>query len=175
MPLGLKRGTVQLNQYSDQWQKLFDIEKNEIQNVFGDQALAIEHIGSTAIPGMVAKPILDLMVAVESIDNYETFTLLLEQLGYTFMHDFRDTQEHILYVKGPEECRTHYLKLTTVDSGFWKEHILFRDYLIANPQRAQQYIDLKQELLEKYADERSKYTEAKAAFILETLKLTENE
>lgn len=175
MPLGLQRGKVKLAPYHPEWIGLFQVEKEAIQGTFGDEVIGIEHIGSTAIPGMIAKPILDFMVAVNSLDGYERFTPKFEQLGYQFMRDNRDEQEHVLFIKGPEEKRTHYLKLTTLDSDFWKEHILFRDYLINHPDRAEQYIELKQSLLEKHGGEREKYTKEKEDFIKETLELARKE
>lgn len=171
MSLGLKRGTVQLVPYDPEWAKLFEEEREAIQKVLGDRAVDVEHIGSTAIPGMLAKPILDLQVAVGSLDDYEQYTPELEKLGYQFMRDNRDELEHILYIKGPEEKRTHYLKLTTMDTDFWKEHILFRDYLISDPDWAEQYKELKQKLLEKHGSERENYTKEKENFIKETLDL----
>jgi len=133
MALGLKRGTVELVEYNPEWAELYLVEKAELERELGDELLGVEHVGSTAIPGMLAKPILDVAVAVNSLDGFERFTPQFEELGYQFMRDNRDDQEHVLYVKGSEEARTHYLKLTTLDSGFWKHHVLFRDYLIDHP------------------------------------------
>lgn len=175
MSLGLKRGTVKLEAYDPEWATLFELEKERIQDVLKKDAFGIEHIGSTAIPGMDAKPILDLMVAVDSIEDYSQFTPKLESLGYSFMRDNRSEQEHVLYVKGPEECRTHYLKLTTQGSRFWREHILFRDFMILHPDRAEDYKKLKHELLEKFADDRPRYTNDKAAFIIEMIRIAERE
>lgn len=173
MPLGLPRGIVKLVPYDPEWAKLFRKEKTRIKEELSDQALGVEHIGSTAIPGMDAKPILDLMAAVPQIEDYELYIPALERLGYQFMRDNRDNQQHILFVKGSEECRTHYLKLTTLDSDFWREHVLFRDYLIRHPGRAEEYRKLKHELLEKHGGLREKYTDDKSAFIRETLNLAE--
>ena len=175
MNLGLQRGKVKLVAYDPEWAALFKMEAVQIKELFGNRALGIEHVGSTSIPGMAAKPILDLMVAVDAIDDYATYAERLGKLGYFFRQDNRDEQEHILFVKGAEEKRTHYLKLTTLNSDFWREHILFRDYLIHHPERAAEYRQLKRNLLEKYADERARYTEEKAAFIKQTIALAKRE
>jgi len=175
MSLGLQRGIVKLVPYDPEWAKLFQAEKVRIEEELGDQALGVEHIGSTAIPGMDAKPILDLMVAVPQIEDYRLYVPALERLGYQFRRDMRDDQQHVLFVKGPEENRTHYLKLTTLNTDFWHEHTLFRDYLIRHPERAREYRRLKHELLEKYGGLREKYTDDKAAFIRETLILAEQQ
>jgi len=173
MNLGLERGKVQLAPYDPEWATYFNTEADQIKTLLGKKLLGIEHIGSTSIPGMDAKPILDLMVAVNSIDDYAEYIEQLQKLGYSFRQDNRNEQEHILFVKGPEEKRTHYLKLTTPDSNFWREHVLFRDYLIHHPNRAEEYRLLKHDLLNKFANERSKYTEDKADFIKETIILAE--
>ncbi|MFA4954430.1 MAG: GrpB family protein [Patescibacteria group bacterium] len=175
MNLGLQRGKVRLVAYDPEWATLFETETVQLKALLGDALLGIEHVGSTAIPGMDAKPILDLMVAVKAIDDYATYTEQLSGLGYVFRQDNRDEQEHVLFVKGPEEKRTHYLKLTTLNSDFWREHILFRDYLIQHTERAAEYQQLKRNLLEKHADERARYTEEKAAFIKQTIALAKQE
>ncbi len=175
MLLGLPRGIVKLVPYDPEWAKLYRDEKTRIEEGLGDRALGVEHIGSTAIPGMDAKPILDLMVAVPQIQDFDGYVPLLEELGYQFRRDNRSDQQHVLFVKGPEENRTHYLKMTTKDSEFWREHILFRDYLIRHPERAGAYRQLKHELLEKHGGLREKYTDDKSAFIRETLNLAEQE
>ena len=118
--LGLNRKNVKLSKYDSGWKKAFEEEKTAIQNKLGKMVLDIEHIGSTAIPGMSAKPILDFMVAIDSTADYQKFIIPLRELGYEFRRDYRDTQEHVLFVKGAEDFRTHYLKLTQKDSDFWK-------------------------------------------------------
>lgn len=175
MSLGLKRGMVRLKSYDPQWSELFLEEKQLIEEVFREKVIGIEHIGSTAIPGMAAKPILDLMIAVKSIENFEELTPVVERLGYKFMRDNRDTQEHVLYVKGLEAKRTHYLKLTTTETEFWKNNILFRDYLIEHPSSVEQYNALKYSLSEKYEGVREKYTEDKESFIKKIIKLAKKE
>jgi len=171
MTLGLQRGTVKLVPYDPEWAVIFMEERQRIFESLGDAALGVEHIGSTAIPGMDAKPILDLMVAISTVDDYEQYVVPLEKLGYVFRRDMRNDQEHVLFVKGPEEKRTHYLKLTTLNSDFWREHLLFRDFLRLHPERAESYRRLKHALLEEYAGERAEYTKEKSGFIKETIKL----
>lgn len=173
--LGLKRGTVKLVEYNPEWAELFEKEKTAIQEVLGDQVVDIEHIGSTSIPGMLAKPILDLAVAVETLDDYEQYTPLFEKLGYKFMRDQRSYQGSILYVKGPEENRTHYLKLGLRDSDFWKENLLFRNYLTTHPEKAKEYRELKRCLFEKHSGVRECYTEDKHEFVQEVLRLAKQE
>jgi len=171
MTLGLQRGIVRLSDHDAAWSDIFNAEKAELREVFGNKILGVEHVGSTAIPGVKAKPILDLMVAIQSLDNWKECEENLQKLGYQFRADNRELQDHILFVKGPEEKRTHYLKLAELNSDFWSEHILFRDFLITHPKYRQEYEDLKILLLQKYQDNRKPYTDGKKDFIKKVLKL----
>jgi GrpB-like predicted nucleotidyltransferase (UPF0157 family) len=170
MTLGLQRGIVKLSDHDDSWEGIFNTDKAELQKIFGPKILEVEHIGSTAILGIKAKPVLDLMVAIPSLDNWKEYEIGLQKLGYQFRTDNRESQGHILFVKGPEEKRTHYLKLAELDSGFWREHVLFRDFLIAHPEHRQEYEDLKVSLLRKYRGDRVSYTNGKKEFIEKILR-----
>jgi len=163
--LGLKRGTVCLEEYNPQWRVLFDEEKVRLKELLGNQLIGVEHVGSTSIPGIKAKPILDLMIAIKDLNDWAWLKESLSKLGYEFRKDYRETQEHILFVKGPEENRTHYLKATEFNSDFWVEHILFRDYLINNPEYLNQYQELKEKLFKEYNGDREPYTKGKEEFI----------
>jgi GrpB-like predicted nucleotidyltransferase (UPF0157 family) len=169
--LGLQRGIVRLVSYDPEWQQLFEVEKNALESVLGDSLIAVEHIGSTAVPGIKAKPILDLMVAIKSLDAWERIREPLSTLGYEFRTDFRKEHGHILFVKGPEECRTHYLKVTECNSDFWTEHVLFRDYLISHPEYRDEYQRIKESLLEAYGGDRAPYTKGKEVFVKRVLNL----
>lgn len=169
--LGLQRGKVELVDYNQKWRESFDNERLALFTVLGESALVVEHIGSTAIPGIKAKPILDIMVAIPSLNSWEECKKPLETLSYQFMRDMRTDQQHVLFVKGPEENRTHYLKLAEYDSDFWNEHLVFRDFLISHPEQARAYEELKISLLEKHQGDRKPYTAGKAEFIEKTLRL----
>lgn len=171
--LGLKRGTVRLERYNHQWCKLFEKEKTGLKQVLGKKFIAAEHIGSTAISGIKAKPIIDLMVAIRNLNDWEWLRKPLAKLGYEFRRDFRKEQEHILFVKGPEENRTHYLKVAEIDSNFWNQNILFRDYLINNRIYLREYQRLKERLLKKYKGNREPYTIGKEEFVRKILKLAD--
>ena len=170
-PLGLQRGTVRLEPYNPEWQKLFEAEKSALKKVLGDKFVATEHVGSTAIPDIKAKPILDLMLAIPDLESWEWVKDPLAKLGYEFRRDLRKEQGHILFVKGPEENRTHYLKITELNSDFWNEHILFRDYLINNPQYREEYQKLKENLFDAHTGNREPYTKGKEEFVRKILKL----
>ena len=170
--LGLQRGTVRLEPYNPEWRELFETEKSALKEVLNDEFIAVEHVGSTAISGIKAKPILDLMLAILDLENWEWVKEPLAKLDYEFRRDFRKEQGHILFVKGPEENRTHYLKITELNSDFWTEHILFRDYLVNNSQYRVEYQNLKEKLFDAHSDNREPYTKGKEEFVRKILKLS---
>ncbi|MBL1434359.1 GrpB family protein [Candidatus Wolfebacteria bacterium] len=164
--LGVKRGTVVLLPYSSEWKLEFEKEKASLLKTFGDRIKAIEHIGSTAIPSIPAKPIIDMNVAVESIDDIEDFIVGLQKLGYEYIPERRYTDRQF-FPKGPSECRTHHLNLVEIYSETaWKNPLLFRDYLRNNEGARKEYKKLKEELVCKYADNREEYTERKGNFVM---------
>ena len=163
--LGLKRGTVKLVPYSSQYSELFATEKKLLLELLADKAIAIEHIGSTAVPGLSSKPIIDMILGLDSIKSTRINQLipLLEKVGYHYMHDF--SGRHFL-AKGPESNRTHHLNLVVHNDPIqWQEKIQFRELLIANPDLRQAYQDKKLELQSQFANNRQQYTKRKSEFI----------
>src|SRR4030042_5400238 len=154
--IGLKRGTVKLVPHNSRWAELFEEEKHLLKKTFGDSIIAIEHIGSTAIPGIPAKPIIDINIGVKSLKVARDMKEKFEKLGYEHRpfvlgKTKDDLKWQELYVRGPEAKRTHYVHVTVFGGSYWKNDLLFRDFLRKNPERAKQYAELKEKLAEKYA------------------------
>src|SRR2546428_12583244 len=105
--IGLKRGQVRLTNHSLGWSKSFQTEAKKIRNIFGDDALAIEHVGSTAITGMSAKAIIDIAVVVTSLQTVKKHISSLDNIGYTLKEEYRS--DRLFFTKGSEKKRTHYL------------------------------------------------------------------
>lgn len=155
--------------YNENWKRQFEEEKQLLLQTFGNKIVAIEHIGSTSIPGAWAKPIIDINVAIESLGDAPNFVKDLGNLGYTNMPN-RWFSDRYFFPKGPEESRTHHLNLAEPSSETaWVAPVLFRDYLIAHPEELQAYNDLKKNLAKRYKNERAKYTEAKSNFVIHVL------
>ena len=129
----------------------------------GKHIIAVEHLGSTSICGISAKPILDIGAAIENFSDGERLVAPLENLGYIFRGENGIPGRHY-FVKG-EPRRTHHLHIVEAKSDFWKGHRLFRDYLRENPAAAKEYENLKKSLAETHAEDRRQYTAGKAAFI----------
>ena len=166
--LGLPKGTVKLEPHTKQWDQLFAEEEARLRKVVGDHVVAIEHIGSTAICGISAKPIIDIAVAVKNSADGERCVKPLEGIGYEYRGE-HGIAGRFYFVKG--EPRTHHLHMILEDSDFWRSHLLFRDYLRENPVAAKEYEDLKLELARDYVNDRDAYLQGKSDFIENILKV----
>ncbi len=172
--LGLQRKKVKLLAYSPKWEKLFEAEKKRLCSAIGKYALNIQHVGSTAISGMRAKPIIDIAVGVESLDIGKKCVKPLEKLGYEYKHEAGVKGRHF-FAKGPENNRTHYVHIEKLGSRPWQNHVLFRDYLCAHKKAVRKYSLLKEKLAKKYKNDRDTYTAKKHSFIEKIIKVAKRE
>lgn len=168
--IGLKRGTVVLKRHHKEWRRAFEAEKTNLRKLLGDVIVDIQHIGSTAIPNLSAKPLIDMLIAARSPSQVGILRPILERNGYTYSENGPDDEARRLFVKGPEERRTHHLHITECGSPVWKRYIAFRDYLLSHPEDVRAYESLKQELARKHAGLREPYTKGKSVFIAGVLK-----
>jgi GrpB-like predicted nucleotidyltransferase (UPF0157 family) len=166
--IGLKRRTVKLVPHDKQWHVAFEREKKVLLKNIGDAAIDIQHVGSTAIKGISAKPIIDISVGVNKLSDAKKLIKPLSRAGYHFYDTHRD---RIFFAKGPERRRTHHLHVMRYNGIKWKSDLFFRDYLSAHPARAKAYANVKIKLAKQYPEDREKYTAGKDAFINATLKL----
>lgn len=166
--IGLKRGYVKLVPHHKEWQTEFEQEKARIIAKVGDSIVDVQHIGSTSIPGIKAKPIIDMSAGIRRFKDAQKLVKPLRALGYNFDRRF---QNQMFFAKGPDVRRTHYLHVMRYQGAKWKSDKLFRDYLIAHSARAKAYTKLKIKLAKQYAKERQKYSDGKDTFIKETLRL----
>ena len=171
--MGLKVGIVKLEPYDINWKSMFEEEKDNLKKIFREIALTIEHIGSTSIEGLSAKPIIDIAVGVNGLKDFQKIRHYFECEPYSIKSDSHC--DEILIRKGPEENRTHFIHVMEIDSQRYKNTILFRDYLKSHTEYLKEYENLKKTLAEKYADNRKKYTDSKNEFIQKVLVLAERE
>lgn len=157
---------VTIAEYDSQWPVMYEEEKERILSVIGHTVVAIEHVGSTSVPGLGAKPIIDIMVAVRRLADAAACVEPLQSLGYEYVPEHEVVMpERRFFRKGLRGAGTHHLHMVEQTSEFWERHLLFRDYLRAHPKVAQQYYALKKELAARYGSDRSSYTDAKTPFI----------
>jgi GrpB-like predicted nucleotidyltransferase (UPF0157 family) len=161
--MALMRGTVVLQPYDPLWADQFEEERALLQPIFGDHT--VEHTGSTSVPGLAAKPIIDMLVGLDTLADFEQYRTPLEALGYVSMPD-REKAWEIFIPKGPDDARTHYLHVLIKDSPEYENVLLFRDYLRAHDEARDAYGALKQELASRFAGDRKSYTAEKANFIV---------
>ncbi len=151
--------------YDPQWPILYEEEKGRILEAIGRVIVAIEHVGSTAVPGLGAKPIIDIMVGVGHLADAERCIEPLQAIGYGYVPEHEVSMPQRRYFqKGPPDAHRH-LHMVELASEFWQRHLLFRDFLRDHPQVAQEYDRLKRELAARYGSDRAGYTEAKTSFI----------
>jgi GrpB-like predicted nucleotidyltransferase (UPF0157 family) len=154
--------------YNPAWPAMFQQEADKLSAVFGQACLAIHHIGSTAIPGMRAKPIIDIMPVVPNLEQLETLTPAMIQLGYEPKGE-NGIPGRRYFVKGADDHRTHHVHTYEPDNPEVIRHLSFRDYLIAHPEAAEQYASLKETLAQEYSHDIFGYMAGKDDFIKETL------
>lgn len=161
---------IELVEYDPSWPRLFEQERARLEAVLpADQVLAIEHAGSTAVPGLPAKPVIDIFVAVRSIETART-TLVgpIEELGYLCWAENPD-KRRMFFVKGMPpygERRSHHVHVLEPTHAHWQRSLVFRDYLRAHPDEAARYHLLKLHLAERHRTDREAYTRGKDAYVL---------
>jgi GrpB-like predicted nucleotidyltransferase (UPF0157 family) len=153
--------------YDARWPALFVEQARGIRAALGQTALRIDHIGSTAVPGLVAKPIVDVQVSVTAFEPLDAFRVPLERLGCVFRADNQERTKR--YFREPPGTRRTHLHVRRAGSFSEQLALLFRDFLRAHPDWAQRYAELKLTLAETHANDRHGYTEAKRPFTWEAL------
>ncbi len=172
MMLGLNADKVRLSGYDPAWVDAYNKESVAVRKVLGEVLVDIQHIGSTSVPGLKAKPILDILAGVVSFDRIEEIIAILENSGYTYAH-WAGIPGDYTFRKG--DITTCLLHVVAYESINWNHCISFRDILRKNSRIAEEYLSLKESLAEKYPDSREKYTDGKSKFISDILNRYEKE
>lgn len=169
--LGLTRGTVELYPHEKEWDKTARKTIALFKSIFGDDAVDIQHIGSSSIPNIPSKPIIDIAIAVKRFEDAYPHLMALESHG--FIRCNYDNLGEIFLSKSGDlpNTRTHHIHTVLHNSRQWNDYIFFRDYLTVHPDKAYAYGELKQRLKAAYPYDRTKYTEGKAEFIEKILNL----
>jgi GrpB-like predicted nucleotidyltransferase (UPF0157 family) len=155
---------VVIADYDPRWPAQYEREAALIRGALGHLLLGVEHVGSTAVPGLGAKPIIDMMAGVRSVAEGELCVAPLEALGY-FHKGLDEIPDHRYFRKPVQGKRTHQIHMVPLGGDFWRRHLLFRDYLCAHPDAARDYYELKLRLAERHHRDRLAYTDAKTDFI----------
>jgi GrpB-like predicted nucleotidyltransferase (UPF0157 family) len=157
---------VELSPYSPLWPAVFDLERERLAALFAGEDVAIEHIGSTAVPGLGAKPIIDVMLGVSDLAAVEARIAALAAEGYRYVKEFEMAIPDRRYFDKPEgNPGRFHLHAVVKGSPFWVRHLAFRDALRADPALAERYWKMKQRMAARHPLDRSAYAEGKTDFI----------
>lgn len=168
MSLGLPHGQNYLVPYDPDWPRLFKEERARLRSALPAEAVDIQHIGSTAVPRLRAKPIIDIAIGAQSYTMADQWQEAMASLGYDHPGDI-GIPDHRIYGRDPG-IRRFLVRVVDFDGAQWRQFLQFRDLLIANPRLAAQYEAVKLEAAQKHPTGlRSRYTEAKAGYIDDVL------
>jgi len=154
---------IEVVEYNLDWEVEFIKESKSIYDIMGKEILKIHHIGSTSIPGIVAKPIIDILVEVRNIENIDLYNESLENRGYIAKGEY-GIENRRFFLKGVYN-RTHHIHVFETGNSEIKRHTNFRDYMIEHPEDAKQYGELKKELATKFKYDNEGYCNGKDTFI----------
>ena len=168
--LGLNRDEVDLAESTPDWSEAFSRERFVLKEILGNLASSIEHVGSTAVGTLPAKPIIDIAVRVEDEAAIRSLIAKLEAAGYIYRGDAPFQGGHLLVKESSPGVRTHHVHAVTADDPQWQSWLRFRDFLRTDRELRKQYTQLKQELKRRFPTDRRSYTLAKTQFIENVLK-----
>jgi len=164
-------GPIYLALYDPTWPLEFEAERDRIARACADEELEIklEHIGSTAIPGLSAKPIIDIVAGRPPRAQLAPYIAVMRQLGYEHKGAYGVPGREYFRRGAP---RSHHVHMVSWTSKFWREHLAFRDYLLSHPETAREYETLKRDLAAHSGEDHNVYTSGKTAFVKRILRLS---
>ena len=156
---------IEVEPYDTAWALTFAALQDRLKSALGALALRVEHVGSTAVPGLAAKPVVDIDVVIADATDLGQVIYALRQLGYEHQGDLGIEGREAFSLERAGEAGAHHLYVCRESGRELRRHLVFRDYLIAHPERAAEYGQLKQALAQRLGEDREAYTEAKAEFV----------
>ncbi len=164
-------GSVVIVEYDPAWPRIYEEESARVREAAAGSILAVEHVGSTAVPGLAAKPIVDITAGVAGREAAELCLEPLAAVGYDDVTPQPPEEKEWYYCLGrhPAEGRGYHVHLMQYPSSFWDKLLLFRNYLRAHADAAREYEQLKRELAARFGADRLGYAEAKADFVEKAL------
>ncbi len=161
-----RRDPIEVVEYDPAWRAMFDAWRDRLGRELGPVARRIDHVGSTSVPGLAAKPVIDVQVSVPDVGDETAYVAAIERAGVGFRA--RD-DEHRYFRPAGDRPRAVQVHVCGAGSAWERRHLLFRDFLRADVATRDAYATLKRELARRYRDDRIAYNEAKTGFILDTL------
>jgi len=149
------------------WRSAFEAESRQVAAALGGNLIAIHHIGSTSIPDIYAKPVIDILVEVADMTDVDLRSQEMDALGYEVMGEFGIEGRRYFRKDDAQGTRTHQVHVFQSGSDQIARHLAFRDYMIAHPEEARSYSDLKKRLADTHCDDPDGYMDGKDGFIKE--------
>ncbi|MBP3284682.1 MAG: YfcE family phosphodiesterase [Clostridia bacterium] len=165
--LGVEINTVVLQEYNPKYKELFEKEKANLLKYLGDEVVQIEHIGSTSMPGIVSKPIIDIVVAVKDLGKIGEIEKILTEKGYIYKGPISAIDDRYQFLVGNSIKRDYHIYFTELNSEVWYKFVLYRDYMLSHPEELKQYEMLKMKLAKLYPNDRRNYLKHKQVYINE--------
>ena len=166
--LGLRSNTVRLEPYNEKWADCFQVEREKLSKALENFDVDIQHIGSTAIIGCKAKPIIDIAVGLPNLEYGRQLIPIFESVGYTYASD-GNFGIRWYFKKTAQDLTTHFIHVVGRDSRIWQNHIVFRDYLNEKPELVKEYTNLKEQSTKGNENNRAMYGLLKDPFIESTI------
>lgn len=157
---------LSLIEYHDTWPAQFAAVGSELASIFAGAQASVEHIGRTAVPGLLAKPVLDVLLGAPCLADIELRIAPLASLSYAYRPSYEQLiPDRRYFVRDASAAMRVHLHAVVKDEAIWRDHLCFRDALRGDPKRRHEYAALKVSLAEKYRHDKAAYTDAKAPFI----------
>lgn len=172
--VGLPKNLVNVYPHSEEWSVLFEKEKINVCNCIKEYVIDIQHVGSTSIRGIYAKPIIDIVVAINDLKDGFKLIEDLEYIGYHFKGSLGKSNRFFFW-KGNEDNNTHNLHIVQYGDKNWDNLILFRDFMNNHSDYRDKYCSLKLDLANKYKNDRDAYTKGKTKFVIDVIQLAKQE
>jgi GrpB-like predicted nucleotidyltransferase (UPF0157 family) len=157
---------VTVVEYRPAWREMFEEERRRLEDVLGEPAAKIAHIGSTSVRGLAAKPVIDILIGLPDFALADSFVPKITALGYEYISKYEDEMPfRRFFAKNLGDVRTHQIHMVETGGDFWTRHLAFRDYLRQNPATAAEYAALKKRLAAREWTDVNAYADAKTEFI----------
>ena len=173
--IGLKRGVVKIVGHRTEWAILYNTESAKLKQCLGNITIDIQHVGSTAVPGLISKPIIDIAIAVNSRETIAAVVKRLPDIGYIDKGDQGASGGYLLVKESEPDVRIFHIHIVEINDVQWRNYINFRDCLRRDANTRKEYAQLKRTLAAKFPTDRESYTNGKEQFIRDVLAQINND
>ncbi|MFJ7982670.1 GrpB family protein [Lysinibacillus xylanilyticus] len=154
---------VEVSSYNENWIQMFTEEAEKLNLIFGNEIIDIYHIGSTSVPGLKAKPIIDIMPVVKDINKVNKYNLEMQEIGYEHKGEYGIVNRR--YFRKGGDNRSHHVHIYQIGSYEIRRHLAFRDYLKSHPDEMKNYGELKEKLAQQFPNDIESYIKGKDYFV----------